>query len=78
MFKGIQQVSQLLSGSSQRAPESAQFSAERLTATLDGMKSQLYGPSTSSYQGKRAAAFGQINPQQRSLLKSKLFSYEII
>jgi hypothetical protein len=42
-----------------------------------GMKSQLHAPSTFSYQGK-GAAFGQINPQLRSLLKSKLFSYEII
>lgn len=77
MSKGTQQASQLLSAPPM-ALESTGFSADRLTATLDGMESQLHGPSTSSYQGKGAAAFGQINPQQRSLLKSKLFSYEII
>lgn len=42
-----------------------------------GMESQLHGPSTFSYQGK-GAAFGQINPLLRSLLKSGLFSYETI
>lgn len=42
-----------------------------------GMESQLHGPSTFSYQGK-GAAFGQINPLLRSLLKSRLFSYETI
>lgn len=34
-----------------------------------GMESQLHGPSAFSYQGK-GAAFGQINPPLRSLLKS--------
>lgn len=42
-----------------------------------GMEPQLHGPSTFSYQGK-GAAFGQINPLLRSLLKSGLFSYETI
>ena len=42
-----------------------------------GTESQLHGPSTSSYQGKGAAS-GQINPVLRSLLKSRLFSYETI
>lgn len=51
MSKGTQQVSQLLSAPPM-ALESTGFSADRLTATLDGMESQLHGPSTSSYQGK--------------------------
>lgn len=51
---------------------------EKVSAsTLNGNGSQLHGPSTFSYQGK-GAVFGQINPLLRSLLKSRLFSYETI
>lgn len=54
-----------------------QLTANGTTSLWMGMESQLHAPSTSSYQGK-GAAFGQINPLLRSLLKSRLFSWETI
>lgn len=55
----------------------AAFGWKALLARGMGRESQLHGPSAVSYQGK-GAAFGQINPLLRSLLKARWFSCETI